>query len=175
MTEATRTIPLSRALVARVDEADYDELSKHKWYARYSESSRSWYAFRSGYVNGKRSTIQMARQILGLKHGDARQPDHKNHDTLDNVRGNLRIATRKQNCRNRRRRTDNVSTFKGVSWNKGASKSGRWRAQIWVNGTNKLIGHFDDPIEAAKAYDRRARQEQGEFAYTNFPAEQVAA
>jgi hypothetical protein len=170
----TRTIKLSKGFVAVVDESDFAELSKHKWYARYSESSRSWYAFRSGYVNGKRSTIQMARQILGLVHGDQRQPDHKNHDTLNNIRTNLRIATRKQNCRNRRRRTDNRSTYTGVSWNASVSKAGKWRVQIWVNGTNKLVGHYDDPVEAAKAYDERARKEHGEFANLNFP-DQAAA
>ena len=30
------------------------------------------------------------------------------------------------------------------------------------------IGRFDDPIEAAKAYDRIAKERLGEFAYLNF-------
>ena len=174
MSAPTRTIPLSKGFVAVVDESDHVELSEFKWYARYSKSSRSWYATRTAYVDGKRISVQMARQILGLLPGDPRQPDHEDHDSLNNTLDNLRVATRKQNCRNRRRRTDNTSTFKGVSWNKQVSKVGAWRAQIWVNGTNKLIGHFSDPIEAAKAYDARARKEFGEFALTNFP-DQVAA
>lgn len=115
---APRTIALSRGFVARVDEADYAELSNYSWSVRYSETARSWYAYRSAYVDGKPVTIQMARQIMGLPPGDPQQVDHVDHDTLNNTRENLRIATRKENCQNRRRRTDNRSTYKGVSWNK---------------------------------------------------------
>jgi hypothetical protein len=169
MPEKYRTIKLSRGFVTTVDEADYAELSKYAWSARYSESARSWYAYRTARVQGKTVTYQMSREIMKLAPRDPRQVDHNDHDTLNNTRSNLRIATRKQNCQNRRRRTDNKSTYKGVSWNSSISKAGAWRVQIWINGTNKLIGHFEDPIEAAKAYDRRARLEFGEFAYFNFP------
>jgi hypothetical protein len=169
--EAVRSIPLSRGFVAVVSAADYPDLSRFKWYARFNEFTGSWYAVRYVRVNGKRETIQMGREVLGLQPGDPRQADHENHDTLDNTRSNLRIASAKQNCQNRRRRSDNKSTYKGVSWNSKISKAGRWRAQIWLNRTNVTIGHFADPVEAALAYDARARQEFGEFAYCNFPAD----
>jgi hypothetical protein len=111
----------------------------------------------------------MGRQILGLQPGDSTQCDHENHNTLDYTRGNIREATRKQQCQNRRRRADNVSTYKGVSWDRGCSKKGRWKVQIWLDRSNVLIGRFDDPVEGAKAYDKRARQEFGPFALCNFP------
>jgi hypothetical protein len=37
------------------------------------------------------------------------------------------------------------------------------------------LGRFDDEIEAAKAYDRKAIELFGEFAYLNFPDEAYAA
>jgi len=114
----------------------------------------------------------MSRQILGLTPGDPRQADHRNHDTLDNRRENLRVATRSENCRNRMRRVDNRSGFKGVSWNR---ERGQWRAQIWTGSTNKLLGTFADPVSAAKAYDEAACERHGEFALLNFPLSQTAA
>lgn len=169
--EVVRSIPLSRGFAAIVSAADYPELSRFTWSARFNEITGSWYAVRNTWINGSRQTVQMGRQVLGLEHDDQRQADHENHDTLNNTRGNLRIATAKQNCQNRRRRSDNKSTYKGVSWNSKISKAGKWRVQIWLNGTNVTIGHFADPIEAALAYDARARQEFGEFACCNFPAD----
>ncbi len=175
MTEATRRIPLSRGFVAIVDAEEFEALSQFRWRARFNTCTRSWYVVRTARVvrDGKPQTvpIQMGRQILGLESGDLRQVDHRNHDTLDHRRSNLRIATRKENCRNRRKRSDNRSTFKGVSWDPIVSRVGKWRVQIWYGGTNHTVGRFSDPIEAAKAYDRAAREHHGEFAQTNFPPE----
>jgi hypothetical protein len=162
---------LSRGFVAIVSAVDYPDLSRFKWYARFNKLTHSWYPVRYVRIDGRPKTIQMGRQILGLEHGDPRQADHENHITLDCTRPNLRVATPKQNCQNRRRRSDNKSTYKGVSWNSRISKIGKWRTQIWLNGTNVTIGHFADPIEAALAYDARARQEFGPFALCNFPVD----
>lgn len=161
----TCTIPLTRGFHATVSAEDYESLSQFEWSAVFKPHPRSWYAVRFAAVNGKRTTISMARQILGLEIGDTRQADHIDHDTLDNSRENLRAVTRKENCQNRRKRSDNTSTFKGVSWNRRASK---WRVQIWINGSNRLIGHYSDPVEAAKAYDAAARREFGPYALCNF-------
>jgi len=41
--------------------------------------------------------------------------------------------------------------------------------KIVFNGKGIHIGQFDDEVEAAKAYDRKAAELFGEFAYLNFP------
>jgi hypothetical protein len=48
-------------------------------------------------------------------------------------------------------------------------KNGKWKAGIRVGGRQTFIGLFDDEVEAARAYDRKAREMFGEFAYLNFP------
>jgi hypothetical protein len=105
----------------------------------------------------------MHRQIMQAPAG--LDVDHINGDRLDNQRGNLRIATRQQNCWNTTKRKGNyTSPYKGVSWRRG-----QWAAYITVSNRQRPLGKFADPIEAARAYDCAAREMFGEFAYLNFP------
>jgi hypothetical protein len=169
MTQSICSIPLGNGFVAVVSAEDLPELSKFTWHTCYRPSTRSWFAVRYTRVAGKKVTVIMARQILGLAPDDPRQADHENHDTLCNTRDNIRIATPMQNCQNRRRRTDNTSGFKGVSWNSRACKAGKWRAQITFNGKTLCVGNYTDRVEAAHAYDAKARELFGPFALCNFP------
>jgi hypothetical protein len=57
-----------------------------------------------------------------------------------------------------------TSRFKGVSWHK---KAGKWRAVIALNRKHKHLGHFDNELDAARAYDAAARKQWGEFAKCN--------
>jgi hypothetical protein len=60
------------------------------------------------------------------------------------------------------------SQFRGVCRNSTYKK---WLVQTQVNGKRKFIGHFDDEVEAAKAYDNAARKYHGPKAKLNFPDE----
>lgn len=52
---------------------------------------------------------------------------------------------------------------------KGVYKSGsRWKAQMQYNGAQLYLGTFDDPKDAAKAYDDKVRSIPGCKAQTNF-------
>ena len=60
----------------------------------------------------------------------------------------------------------------GTSIYRGVSKRyGKWKARIKEKGSDVVLGDFDDEIEAAKAYDRKARLLHGEKALVNFPEE----
>jgi hypothetical protein len=91
--------------------------------------------------------------------------DHINRNKRDNRRCNLRVCTQVENMRNRCS-TYGSSKFKGVSWD---ARRKKWMAAIHINGTQIRIGFFADEVDAAKAYDRKARELFGEFAYLNFP------
>jgi len=162
-----KKIPLTQGQFALVDDADFNWLSRHKWYANWNGHTQSFYAERNRkQMNTKWRSISMAREILGLKFGDKRQADHINHDTLNNQRSNLRICSCAENLRNQRKSKNNSSGFRGVYWNKARNK---WRSQISYNGKSIYLGYFMSLVEAAKCYDRAAIKHHREFANLNFP------
>ena len=156
MDDNTKTIPLTQGHVAIVDADDYDDLSQYKWHV--NKNSNTFYAQRK--QNGK--TIKMHRQILNAP--DGLLCDHKNHNGLDNRRSNLRLCTHAQNQQNRRPLTGCSSKYKGVCWNRDKKK---WQADITVKGWHIFIGYFDYEADAAIAYDDRAIEYFGEFAWLN--------
>lgn len=87
--------------------------------------------------------------------------DHVNGLKDDNRLTNLRLATRSQNNGNARRRKDNTSGYKGVSFHPQTEK---WRAAIHIKGRKHHIGLFQTPEEAHQAYINQAKQVFGEFA-----------
>lgn len=89
--------------------------------------------------------------------------DHINCDVTDNRIENLRLATKKQNQRNKGATSRNSVGYKGVTF---CRQTKRYRAMIRVDGEKhpKHLGRFDTPIEAAKAYRNAAKKHHGEFA-----------
>jgi hypothetical protein len=138
-----------------VDDCDYEELSKLKWF-----EERGYAVTSIGNIFMRRSI--RAHRII-MKPTNKMVVDHINGNKLDNRRANLRVCTRAQNTANRGRQVNNTTGYKGVHpWRYG------YRSEISVNGKKYLVGYFDDPEEAARAYDAKARELLGEFASTNF-------
>ena len=159
-----REIPLTQGQFAKVSPDDFAELSQWKWHAYWNDNTKSFYAVRKlPRVKGQpRVQVWMHRQILGLEYKDGKQGDHKNHDTLDNQRGNIRVATRCQQQANTRTQKNNRCGIKGVKFE---SRSGRWVAKIMHERTNHHLGTFDTAEEARTAYCEAAKRLKGEFAY----------
>lgn len=109
--------------------------------------------------NGKHTIIKLHRLLLTTKH----QVDHKNGNALDNRRANLRECTNQENSRNSVPK-GGTSKFKGVS---RCRQTHKWRATITMNYSMIHIGRFDDEVDAAMAYDKKAIELFGEFAKTN--------
>lgn len=72
--------------------------------------------------------------------------DHINGVRHDNRWENLRSVTQAENLKNKRRRSDNISGFNGVTPYKKA-----WRARVSIGGRPILLGYYRTIEEAAAA------------------------
>lgn len=158
--KSIRYIPLTQGRVAVVDASDYAWLSLHKWHL-VNPRGRC-YAGRC--CHGKR--VSMHREIMQPLDGYV--VDHIDGDGLNNRRSNLRICTVRQNLQNQAKAPGCSSQYKGVHRDK---RTGKFTAEIRPGRKQIHIGSFDDEIEAARAYDRKAIEFFGEFAWLNFPEE----
>jgi hypothetical protein len=87
--------------------------------------------------------------------------DHIDHNTLSNRRCNLRLVTSEQNYAN-------MGPHSGKSGYVGVYPRGRkFEAGITWQGEHFYLGRYDDPVEAAKARDRKAYELHGKHAYLN--------
>ncbi len=158
-----KEIQLTQNKVTLVDDDLFEYLNQWKWNAH--KYSNIIYADRQGIVNGNKKTIKMHRVILNTPHGMF--TDHIDHNGLNNQKSNLRICNAHQNCMNAI--PFGRIKYKGVSILYKTKKGKVYEANIRFNRIKKRIGIFDDMISAAEAYDKKAKELFGEFAYLNFP------
>lgn len=154
---------------AIVDDDDFDELSRFKWCKSTSKTKSSGktyiYAVRNVWVDGKNKTIRMTHAIMNPPKGKI--IDHKNGDTLDNRKSNLRVCSIRENTRNSSstlRRVNKHIVFKGVYQTRP-----RYHASIRTAKRCIYLGEHKTQEDAARAYDRAAIKYFGEFARLNFP------
>lgn len=147
-----KKIPLTQGKFALVDDEDYEYLSKIKWYVDPS-----------GYVANKTKNVIFMHRLVA-KTPKGKSTDHINGNKLDNQKKNLRTCTTSQNMANRGKQVNNTSGYKGVFWSKAA---GKWRAQIRHKNKSIHLGLFETKKDAAKAYNKKAKELWGCFAQLN--------
>lgn len=157
-------LPLSRGLFAKIDAADAETVCAYKWSANQTTKGR-FYAQRR---EPDGTNVYLHRLLAGAGPKDI--ADHRNGDTLDCRRANLRLATPSQSTVNTPKRDKGKTPYRGVM----LRPSGRYQARININGEQTSLGRFDTAEEAARAYDAAAVEKHGEFAVLNFPKMKAA-
>ena len=116
-------------------------------YVRIGIEGRRYYAHRLAwfYVRGEWPPAEI---------------DHRRGAPGRNSFSAIRLADRSQNASNTRKRADNTSGFKGVSFHRA---SGRWRAEVQARGKRVTV-YAGTAKEAAAARRRMACEMHGEFA-----------
>jgi hypothetical protein len=156
-------VPIHGGIVT-VDRRDLGRVLLLRWWVTTNKAGNNYAV---GYVPPelRDSTTPRSNQVtlhvwlLGKRRGDI---DHKNGNGLDNRRCNLRPCTRSQNAANSRLRLGRK--FKGVY---KAPKASRYHARIKFQGKNRYLGTFKNPEEAARAYNRAAKELHGAFSRPN--------
>lgn len=162
-----KTIKLTKGQFTKVSDNWFEELNALNWYADYKSHVKSFYAARKApRINGKSKPIYMHRVIANAPTG--MQVDHIDGNTLNNQVENLRICTTSQNRTNNKKQSNNTSGFTGVTWR---PKLKKWAAQIQLNKKGFYLGIFENLEDAAKAYDKKAKELFGKFARLNFSEE----
>lgn len=147
-----------------IDDEDYERISNYNWgikrigpapYVRCGGGNKA-----TGCRKTFKPSILMHRFIMGLEPGDKRIIDHKNMNTLDNRKENLRICTATENSRNVTKRKNNKTGLKGVAIFK---QNGRYRAYITVNKKQIHLGYYTDKEKAHNAYIEASKKYHGEY------------
>ena len=172
-----KKIQLTQGHVALVDDEDYDFINQFTW--RLSKVRHLKYAkTNKNKIKNKATHYLMHRMILNLPSNLL--IDHIDGNGLNNQKSNLRIATHNQNIWNSK--GYGSSQYKGVypfrTKQKYKKKNGEisiylsrtyYFSSIFKNGITYYLGNFKNEIDAALAYDKKAKELFGEFAYLNFP------
>lgn len=142
-----------------LDDDVYEELKNFTWCVQ--KQGNKFYAMRK---HNRTKTIIMHRSIMNVIDRNV-YVDHIDGNGLNNQRNNLRLSTHSENLCNRPSVKNSKSIYKGVAW---VSSHKKWRASIQANKVQKVLGYFNNEIEAAKAYDAVVKSYHGEFASLNF-------
>lgn len=128
---------------------------------------KAGYKGAKGYyrVKIKGQLYLLHRVIWALHNGEWPKEclDHVNGDKSDNRISNLREATWTENRRNGSQR-GGKSQYTGVTWHNQTKK---WMARFRGEGDQVFLGLFSCEKEAAKAYNKAAKNVYGDFAGLN--------
>lgn len=160
-------VPLTRGMTAIIDADDAPLVYGYNWSALKGRGGLIYAGRGQAVVPLKPVTILLHRFIMGAGPGDP-VVEHRDRDTMNCRRSNLRIADQTINNQNSSLRKDNLSGYRGVWFEPGKRRTKPWKAQINHKGKMHRLNGFPTAEEAARAYDAKALELYGPDANLNF-------
>lgn len=147
----------------RVSIIDTEELEKLikielSWHPQWFDFTQSYYASATEYyINNDGERKQTTRKLHNIIMNTNEKIDHKNHDTLDNRKENLRIISVANNGMNRKSKNkNNKSGYRNVFWSTGDNA---WLVALQVEGKQRYFGRFKlEDVHLAGICAEEARQ-----------------
>ena len=125
----------------------------------------SWW-MKNGYAHTgiNKVIVSMHSYLMKKKETgtDIDKIDHINNNRLDNRMSNLRSVNSGVNNHNKKKKEGCASNYIGVT-----KHGNNWRASISCNGTQERLGSHKTQVEAAKAYNKKAKELYGDNARLN--------
>lgn len=151
----------------QVSEEDIDLITKFRWVVHCQtpmETTNKLFYAKRPYKDrgGKYRQMPMHREIMARVLGrpllNHEHIDHIDCDGLNNRRCNLRVVRHIQNMGKMRLKTNNKSSFTGVTRHKDA-----WVANIHAEGRRIFLGIYKEKRDAIIAYDAVLRLVRGKY------------
>lgn len=155
-------VTLTKGYIAVIDTVDLPKIVNFTWFASTSRKNYI-YAATNLRTENKLRVVRLHQILLGKKQGMV--IDHKDHNTLNYRRSNLRYCTNKQNLENRKGpEVDSFSGFRGVTKHT-KKKNGKtyvyWASQVCQNEKSfvKLFPFNDSGKMEAMLHAKNTRQQ----------------
>lgn len=152
-----KRIPLTLGYFAIVDDADFLRLRKYSWRAAVSFGR----VYAAAYLGGGRKNSRRVYLHRLIMDEPRSQVAFKNQNSLDCRRENLTAASRSEIAI---RSSKSASGLRGVYFDRA---TGKYKAFIKHHGTLHYFGLFATALEAADAFNKKARELRGDNAYQN--------
>jgi AP2 domain len=147
-----------------IDQEDWERVSLHNWSVHHVGNDRFYFGTKRMPTGGNNLRL-LHRLIMNAPVGV--DVDHKFNNYTDCRKDQLQCVSTQRNMQKARRRRG-TSQFRGVFFR---SDRNRWIASIRVNRKSLYIAYCDSELEAAIAYDAKARElnASGHSYALNFP------
>ncbi|KKN42138.1 hypothetical protein LCGC14_0716420 [marine sediment metagenome] len=148
--------------IVKIDDSIYSVIKNHKISIKANHSNKkhrnNFYA--TIWLNGKH--VSLHRFVMSARKGEI--VDHKDCNSLNNQKNNLRKVTRSQNAVNRHHKRKSTSKYYGVNYDKTRNL---WECKLKKDQVKIWVGRFKNEEEAALAYNKKAIEIHGQFATLN--------
>lgn len=157
------SITISSGHKVKIDKEDLTKVENHSW--RATEGSTGRLRIVTSIREGKKvRNITLGAFLMKPKKGKQVYPRRFN-EGLDYRKDNLIVCTLSERQRLLpKNRLKGSSKYRGVSF---LTREKKWRSSIQVEGKSINLGTYATEDEAARAYNKAAREHFGEIAYQN--------